>query len=470
MSTYRTPGVFVEEIALLPPSVAEVKSAVPAFLGYTKLGKGTIKRITTMLEYEAIFGGPPESKLTVSEGKDSILSVALTSQTSQSPATPPADPATPAADPPPPSPSAKPFPPFLLYYSLRHYFMNGGGPCWIVSVGSYEDSPSKDHFVTELKSLEQQDEPTILVCPDATLLAPDDFAAACNEVLKHCAKLMDRFAVLDVLGGNVDEFRNKVGTSNLSYGAAYHPYVQTVLSPIYKESDITVVPLKANGERDKPDSLDKIKTTKTDLYARVKKALEKERITLPPSAAMAGIYCSVDRDRGVWKAPANVSMNGVIAPVKFITDEEQGDLNIDVNAGKSINAIRAFTGKGVLVWGSRTLAGNDNEWRYVPVRRLFIMVEESVKKASAFAVFEPNVAATWLKVKGMVESYLYSLWERGALAGSKAEQAYFVNIGLGKTMTPQDVLEGRMIVEIGLAAVRPAEFIVLRFMHRLQQA
>jgi phage tail sheath protein FI len=163
-------------------------------------------------------------------------------------------------------------------------------------------------------------------------------------------------------------------------------------------------------------------------------------------------------------------MNGVIAPVKFITDEEQGDLNIDVNAGKSINAIRAFTGKGVLVWGSRTLAGNDNEWRYVPVRRLFIMVEESVKKASAFAVFEPNVAATWLKVKGMVESYLYSLWERGALAGSKAEQAYFVNIGLGKTMTPQDVLEGRMIVEVGLAAVRPAEFIVLRFMHRLQQA
>jgi phage tail sheath protein FI len=156
--------------------------------------------------------------------------------------------------------------------------------------------------------------------------------------------------------------------------------------------------------------------------------------------------------------------------VKFITDEEQGDLNIDVNAGKSINAIRAFTGKGVLVWGSRTLAGNDNEWRYVPVRRLFIMVEESVKKASAFAVFEPNVAATWLKVKGMVESYLYSLWERGALAGSKAEQAYFVNIGLGKTMTPQDVLEGRMIVEVGLAAVRPAEFIVLRFMHRLQQA
>lgn len=463
MSTYRTPGVFVEEIALLPPSVAEVKSAVPAFLGYTKLGKGKIARITTMLEYEAIFGGPPESKLTVSEGADAILSVTLTPQTSQAPATA-------SEDNPPPSPSAKPFPPFLLYYSLRHYFMNGGGPCWIVSVGNYEDSPSKDHFLSGLTSLEQQDEPTILLCPDATLLEADDFAAVCETVLAHCAKLMDRFAILDVLDGGVDKFREKIGTANLSYGAAYHPYLQTVLSPIYKESDITVVPLKADGGRDTAASLDTFKTTKTDLYARAKKALEKERITLPPSAAIAGIYCSVDRDRGVWKAPANVSMNGVIAPVKFITDEEQGNLNIDVTAGKSINAIRAFTGKGILVWGSRTLAGNDNEWRYVPVRRLFIMVEESVKKASAFAVFEPNVAATWLKVKGMVESYLYSLWERGALAGSKAEQAYFVNIGLGKTMTPQDVLEGRMIVEIGLAAVRPAEFIVLRFMHRLQQA
>ncbi|MGB1017168.1 MAG: phage tail sheath family protein, partial [Nannocystaceae bacterium] len=137
---------------------------------------------------------------------------------------------------------------------------------------------------------------------------------------------------------------------------------------------------------------------------------------------------------------------------------------------KSINAIRAFAGKGTLVWGARTLAGNDNEWRYVPVRRLFITVEESVQKASAFAVFEPNDSTTWLKVKGMIESYLYGLWEQGGLAGSSPEAAYFVNVGLGKTMTPQDVLEGRMHVEIGLAAVRPAEFIILRFSHKLQEA
>jgi phage tail sheath protein FI len=106
----------------------------------------------------------------------------------------------------------------------------------------------------------------------------------------------------------------------------------------------------------------------------------------------------------------------------------------------------------------------------VSVRRLFNMIEESTQKATAFAVFEPNDATTWLKVKAMIESYLYGLWQQGALAGPTPDAAYFVNVGLGKSMTPQDVLEGRMIVEIGIAAVRPAEFIILRFTHKMQQA
>lgn len=198
--------------------------------------------------------------------------------------------------------------------------------------------------------------------------------------------------------------------------------------------------------------------------------VSKQRIILPPSPAVAGAYATTDRERGVWKAPANVSLNGVIAPVKKITSKDQEQLNIDSNNGKSINAIRGFVGKGTLVWGARTLDGNDNEWRYVSVRRLFNMIEESTKKASQFAVFESNDAVTWLKVKAMIESFLYGIWQQGGLAGATEEQAYFVNIGLGKTMTQQDVLEGRMIAEIGLAAVRPAEFIILKFSHKLQEA
>jgi phage tail sheath protein FI len=172
----------------------------------------------------------------------------------------------------------------------------------------------------------------------------------------------------------------------------------------------------------------------------------------------------------VCKAPANVAVTSVIDLTRTFTDAQQGALNVDPTGGRSINVIRSFIGRGTLVWGARTLAGNDNEWRYIPVRRLFITIEESTKKASAFSVFEPNDATTWLKVRAMIESYLYGLWQRGALAGARPEAAYFVNVGLGKTMTPQDVLEGRMIVEIGVAAVRPSEFIILRFTHKLQAA
>jgi phage tail sheath protein FI len=216
--------------------------------------------------------------------------------------------------------------------------------------------------------------------------------------------------------------------------------------------------------------LNDIKSSHTALYNQIKAALAKERVVLPPSAAIAGVYARVDRDRGVWKAPANVSLASVIGPTVKITHNAQENLNVDPTAGKSINAIRAFTGKGTLVWGARTLAGNDNEWRYVSVRRLFNTIEESAQKATAFAVFEPNDATTWLKVKAMIEAYLFGLWQQGALAGPTPESAYFVNVGLGKTMTAQDILEGRMIVEIGIAAVRPAEFIIIRFMHKLQEA
>lgn len=191
---------------------------------------------------------------------------------------------------------------------------------------------------------------------------------------------------------------------------------------------------------------------------------------MPPSGAIVGVYAATDRNRGVWKAPANVSLASTAGVNTLISHERQESLNVDTNSGKSINAIRPFTGKGILVWGARTLAGNDNEWRYVPVRRLYIMVEESIKKATEFVVFEPNDKNTWVRMKGMISNFLTELWRAGALAGAKPEQSFFVNVGLGETMTPLDILEGRMIVEIGLAAVRPAEFIILRFYHKLQES
>jgi uncharacterized protein len=199
-------------------------------------------------------------------------------------------------------------------------------------------------------------------------------------------------------------------------------------------------------------------------------AIKKRMSRIPPGAAVAGIYARVDAQRGVWKAPANESINSISGPTTQITAEEQSDMNVDTIAGKSINAIRTFTGKGTLIWGARTLAGNDNEWRYVSVRRFFNMVEESCKKATEPFVFEPNDANTWVRVQGMIENFLTVLWRQGALQGAKPEHAFYVAVGLGKTMTAVDILEGRMIVEIGMAAVRPAEFIILRFSHKMAES
>ena len=548
MATYKTPGVYVEEISTLPPSVAQVATAVPAFIGCTANGPTpdsngkvvpVVARIDTMLDYETLFGGASPSGFTATSQNNAVSVVRN----------------VPGYE-------------YLLYYSVNLYFKNGGGSCYIVSVGNYSAAPTKAQFEAGLAALEKEDEPTLILLTDATNLPnAADYYDLCQQALNQCHKLGDRFAILDVLDKKgVDDFRNAPIGNYLLYGAAYYPYLQTTLNYAYLENQVKIesgstlwqkafgtngILVNYTGTTDAPkarivagsasdeitfsitassnsltisgvaektgqavaaawdtwkadaannaqgfdvvqsgdgtdvmaaasqvaldnqsggDTMAGIKSSNTGLYNQVKTALSGFRITMPPSPAVAGVYASVDRDRGVWKAPANVSLSSVIGPVVKINHEDQENLNVDATAGKSINAIRAFTGKGTLVWGARTLAGNDNEWRYVSVRRLFNMIEESTQKATAFAVFEPNDATTWLKVKAMIESYLYGLWQQGALAGSSPDDAYFVNVGLGKTMTAQDVLEGRMIVEIGIAAVRPAEFIILRFTHKLQQA
>lgn len=217
-------------------------------------------------------------------------------------------------------------------------------------------------------------------------------------------------------------------------------------------------------EKIKEDSLLKM----WSVYKGIIDAVNNSLTLLPPSGAIAGVYARVDNERGVWKAPANVSVTYATGTLVNITDAIQDGMNVDVDAGKSVNAIRSFSGKGVMVWGARTLAGNDNEWRYISVRRFFNMVEESVKKSTFWAVFESNDANTWLKVKSMIENFLTLLWRQGALAGAKPEEAFFVEVGLNKTMTYVDILEGRMIVKIGMAAVRPAEFIIIEFSHKIQ--
>lgn len=641
MASYKTPGVYIEEIVKFPPSVAQVETAIPAFIGYTEIAKrktaGDLSlkptRITSMLEYETYFGfAKPEEDITVLVTGTDIEATGPGANKS----------------------------PFLMYYSMQLYFANGGGPCYIVSVDQYGSGTATAIVPGDLSkglaAIRKEDEPTLLLYPDATSIAPGDhiaFYSLYKDALTQCNELQDRFTIIDTLSdvdynpgsgavNPIDELRNNIGNEKdyLKYGAVYYPFLDTILDYQYNEANVEVTmtngltkaervqkivdtisagtlqtnltalvainvaagtsgptlaslktDLSANitssvqylndlkGKLDAilaigreetsnaptvtaSNALDTWITTKIEsvflllatrmddlngittksalvtlisdvansfytafgvvpanvptstilvdingstttggkvndlylaldalapggssvttlaaiagndnlLYNKIKSEIGQIPVKLPPSSAMAGIYARIDKTKGVWKAPANVSLNYVIKPSVQVSHEEQADMNVDVIAGKSVNAIRAFTGKGVLVWGARTLAGNDNEWRYVPVRRFFNMVEESVKKATDQFVFEGNDANTWVRLRAMIENFLVLQWRAGALTGAKPEQAFFVRIGLGQTMTADDILNGYMNVEIGMAVVRPAEFIVLKFSHKMQEA
>ena len=639
ISSIKTPGVYVFEKDGFPPSIAQVATAIPAFIGYTAYGPTTPTKITSLLEYQQVFGGAPEPQsITINIATDTY-DVAQSN--------------------------------FKLYNSLRVFYANGGGECYIVSIGDYDatlDATTPTTTFTDgIDLLEKYDEPTLLLFPDGINLGATNLGLVQQHALKQCAELMDRFTIMDVVqedGAGLDSdsanFRDATGNQNLKYGASYYPYLKTNFGYQFRlkqieaggvdfnamyssdttisglltdfdslHSDINastsdgdpadgvlaswdaaktantkddiagteanvapyltkiwnllavlgdstggltntglqtfingVIPVSLttfaqqlvdfniaygaltgtnavdlsgiNGNYtgvwgdvndnaaagDYPESspnpfedqindattptdpdfskiqahLDKIHsevvtamnsvmasiedyelkiendlTSQLPIYPSILAGLSQSMNTVPPSGAIAGVYANTDATRGVWKAPANVSVAGIIGLTDDINDKEQATMNIH-ESGKSINAIRKFTGKGLLVWGGRTLDGNSNDWRYINVRRLANMIEESAKKACMNFVFEPNVKQTWVNVKGMIDNYLTTLWGDGALAGAKPADAFFVSVGLNVTMSPQDINEGRMIVKIGYAPSRPAEFIILEFTQTQQRS
>ncbi len=438
---YATPGVIVEEKSTLPSSVVPVETAIPAFIGYTEKAEYRGRslaleptQIKSMLEYRERFGGPFMEKY------KALQLEALPDDTLRL--------------------KAEPFGTvehshYRLYYALELFFQNGGGPCYIVSVGTYSDAsamPQKDDLANGIMKIRKVDEPTLLVIPEAIeMVASDDidndqgnatpFYDLYKLALQQCAELQDRFTIMDTIqSGNlqshIDRFRQGIGTNNLSYGAVYYPHLESSLSFVYNEEEIGVtgVTLKDRHGNDIPagelrlfyDLSDASLDSKTlplgvtvskkeyfedrslfhtngavynTLYREAISILSRYRVPIGPSSVMAGIYANVDNTRGVFKAPANVSLTGIVRPLVRINDRQQEQLNVHAS-GKSINAIRTFKNKGDLVWGGRTLDGNNNEWKYISVRRFFIFVEESTKKASERFVFEPNDINTWTKVKG----------------------------------------------------------------------
>lgn len=522
MARLATPGVYVRENNAFSSSVVAAPTAIPAFIGYTaKAERGhesltnTPHRVDSFKEFLNYFGRGPKISFSIKSKDNADYSLKLDPESQ-----------------------------FHLYNSLRLFYSNGGGACYICSVGNYSSGVKLKELSAGLEMLVTEQEPSIVACPDAVSLDSKECMELYREVLNHCGReTRDRFAIFDVPGGHegrsydskdvINQFRDGVGHNNLAFGAAYYPFLNTTVVSgneisyrnisnrkelakiLTQEAEIRFLggvqapaakpaagaaakgakapaasapkPAKAADARaqlkfnevkkeiDKlisndgsPSVLDQNLKAISGTYNQVLREIKEKVNLMPTVGAIAGIYASVDNTIGVHKAPANIGLNSVLSPSVNVTGPIQEDLNLPVN-GKAVNAIRSFIGKGVLVWGARTLDGNSQDWKYINVRRTLLMIEQSVKSAVENYIFEPNTPQTWMRVRIAIENFLTSMWKRGALLGISPAEAYEVAIGIGDTMTPEDVLDGVMRISVFLSVARPAEFIEITFEQRMQE-
>ncbi len=520
----KTPGVFIQETNAFPNAVVGVDTAVPAFIGYTErvdqVGRSvrdTPLPVASLDDFHHRFGGGPG---------EAFLGFILEPADGAPVISAPGQPLV-ARD-------AAPFRVhntpcrltqtrgfYLLDACLRQFFLNGGRQCYVVSVGTYQAGNGvridRAALAGGLKTLEGVADVTLVVIPEAVLLPAADCSALQQDMLAHCGRTMrNRFAILDVHEGYrpatecIEPFRAGLGTADGASGAAYYPWLHTTihdpdelshssLDPASRDQLATFVPAEFAELKPPPlapADVDKIRTlavtpgmnaaeaadtraaiarlasalhATSHSYQAVRAEMAKRLNLLPPAAAMAGVYTRVDDQRGVWQAPANVGVSAAEAPAVRITDVQQADLNVSPR-GRSINAIRDFPGQGTLVWGARTLEGNSLDWRYISVRRTLILLEESIRLALRAYVFAPNDSNTWLTIRSMIANFLTGIWLQGGLAGSTPEASFAVKAGLGETMTPPDILDGRLRVTVMVALVRPAEFIEIAFEQTMQKA
>ncbi len=249
-----------------------------------------------------------------------------------------------------------------------------------------------------------------------------------TSLITHCELNGNRMAVLDAPPGmspqQIKEWRSDVAMYDSAFASLYYPWIKI-------EN-----PIGTNGDAE---------------------------IFIPPSGHVAGVWARTDATRGVWKAPANDTIRGVLDLEYGVTQNEQSLLN-----PIGINCIRPFGTRGIRIWGARTLA-SDSDWRYINVRRLFNMVEATIAEGTQWAVFEPNDVALWEGVKRTLNAFLRGLWTAGALFGSAAEQAFYVKCD-SETNPPESIDQGLLIVEVGIAPVKPAEFVVFRIAQQKQSA
>jgi len=277
---------------------------------------------------------------------------------------------------------------------------------------------------------------SIIVLPGQTIPSDSTGNQAVDHAISHCVATKSRMVIIDPQSGFELDDAGKVGQLALStstYGVLYYPWIR-IANPFYH----------ADKHPNKNPTL-----------------------MVPPSGYAAGMWSKIDGRRGVWKAPAGVetALLGTSGLEYNVGDGEQDQLNPN-----GVNAIRAMPGFGRVIWGARTLATRaDPEWRYVPVRRTAIFIEQSIYNGIQWAVFEPNNHVLWSNLRVNIESFMNGLFRSGAFQGEKSSDAYFVRCGLGDTMNQGDIDRGQVIVIVGFAPLKPAEFVIVRIQQKVAQ-
>lgn len=533
-TTMKTPGVYIVEKDAFGNSVVPVPTAVPAFIGYTQkamMGSKSLTnvptKITSLGDFEQYFGLGPQA---LAASGDPVIQFDLTIPSLSSDSG--SDPMTSGVQPDgslvfglmgEDAKLAYDTGQYYLYNSIRWFYQNGGGDAYILSIGDYQETPAQGDMNSAIALLEKEAEPTMLVIPDLMVLTQGAGITSVQEtMLSHCGEMQSRFAILDLFQGYVerDEAENSVvenfrsiNSNYMQWGAVYYPWVySTVVTP----SEISYLLLNPSGRSNLQEVLDneidalpssqtsddqkieykevvslmagetlesgssvdptmdattidqtlrQISNSYNDLMVEIQRLCN----LIPPSGAMAGVYTATDNAVGVWKAPANTGLSGSSDVTVQVTNKSQEDLNVPLN-GKAVNAIRSFVGDGIKIWGARTLLGNSNDWRYINVRRNMIFLEQSIKSAARAFVFDPNDANTWTTIKSMIDNFLTQQWKAGAVVGPTAAQAFSVTVGLGSTMTADDINNGIMRITVLVAPSKPAEFIEITFQQQQQQA
>lgn len=323
-------------------------------------------------------------------------------------------------------------------YAVRQFFLNGGRELWVVRAGTGEPdegSPDTAALVAALPALDSVDLFNLLLLPDTDRL-PDADAARVAEAATAYAHARRALYILDL--PSADTVRDTVPAIVLWLDAHDHLRHENVAA--YVPRPVVADPLAALAAR-----------------------------AIPASGSVAGVYARTDAARGVWKAPAGTqaTLAGVLRLEHEIDDAGSGVLN-----PLGMNALRTFRSTGPVIWGARTLAGADrlgSEWKYVPVRRLALLVEESLLRGTRFAVFEPNGEPLWAQIRQSIGAFMEALFRQGAFQGRSSREAWFVKCD-GETTTQGDLDAGVVNVIVGFAPSRPAEFVVLHLRQRTAQA